>query len=446
MPAIRARLPRSLLTGLTAIVSSGAVAGDLLDCLHDAARSDPTLQVEIQRSALLRESLPQARAAVLPSVSAAGRLETDRLTLQGDGDWQDSRSRGIAVAQTLLSVSAWAELRAARLDAEAADYALEAARQQLLLRIAEGYFGVLSAAEQLRTSRDASAAFGELLRQAQVREETGLGPRSAVVQAQAYYEATLQPVIDAGNAHRDALRALEEITGRYRSVVATLPEDSNLPGIDLADVATWLARQRDGNPLLAAQGLAARAAERRVEARRATALPVLLGDAGLDRIQQDSVPGGARISRQLGISLSWPLFEGGAQASRVRAARATASQAAAEYEQVRRDAQRQLHRAWRAVGTGLTRVQASRRAMDSSRESVESARTNVEFGTGSEFELLQAQNLHFIARRAWQQARLDYLLDSLRLELQAGALGEADLARIDALLTSAGEDAGDDVP
>jgi outer membrane protein len=305
---------------------------------------------------------------------------------------------------------------------------------------------VLSAAEQLRTSRDASAAFRELLRQAQVRDETGLGPRSAVVQAQSYVDATRQPVIDAGNAYQDALRGLAEITGRYRESVASLPETSDLPGVDLTNVADWLDRQHAANPLLAAQALATRAADRRVSAQRASTLPVLVGDAGIDRIQQESLPGGARMSRQLGVGLSWPLFEGGTQASRVRSAHALATRAEAQYELARRSAERELYRAWRAVGTGIARVQASRRTMESTREFVEGARTNLEFGTGSEFELLQAQNLHFTARRAWQQARLDYLLETLRLALQAGELGEADLARIDALLTGAGEGVNDDVP
>jgi outer membrane protein len=419
------------------------MAGDLIDCWQDALSADPALRIEMQRAALQRESLPQARAALLPSLDASGHFDTRRDA--EEATWQDSRSRGLSLAQTLLSVSAWEELRAARLDVAAAELALEAARQQLLLRIAEAYFRVLSTLEQLRTSRDASAAFGELLRQARVREETGLGPRSAVVQAQAYFDATLQPVLDASNAVQDALRGLGQITGRFREAVAALPETSTLPGVELANPAAWLERQRAANPLLAAQALARQAAERRVSAQRATALPVVFGNAGIDRLQQDSLPGGAYLSRQLGVGLQWSLFEGGAQASRVRSAKALAARADAEFEQARRSAERELHRAWRAVDTGLARVQASRRTMDSTRESVEAARTNVEFGTGSEFELLQAQNLHFVARRAWQQSRLDYLLDTLRLALQAGELGEADLARIDALLTGSGE-VNDDVP
>jgi outer membrane protein len=445
MPAPRRFSPKSLLMAFFAIAAPGAWAGSLIDCLHEALAADPVLQIQRQRNAIGRETLPQARAALLPSVTAAAGLGAERRD-PGEEKWQDARSRGLAATQTLLSAQAWQTLRAARLDVRAGEAAFDAARQQLLLRVAESYFRVLSAAEQLRTSRAASAAFGELLRQAQVRQDTGLGTRGAVTQAQSFFDITRQPVIDAANAYEDALRGLAQVTGRFRETVQSLPEEMTLPGVDLASVEEWLARQRAENPGLEAQSLAAEAAHRRLAAERASALPVLLSHASIDRIQQDGLPGGTSGLRQIGLAVSWPLFQGGAQSSRVRAARAGAAQADAEQDLALRVAERELHRAWRAVSSGLTRVQAGERAMESTREAVEAARTNVEFGTGSEFELLQAQNQHFNARRAWQQARLDFLLESLRLELQAGDLTEEDLTRIDALLTGTGEEASDDVP
>jgi outer membrane protein len=59
---------------------------------------------------------------------------------------------------------------------------------------------------------------------------------------------------------------------------------------------------------------------------------------------------------------------------------------------------------------------------------------NVEFGTGSEFELLNAQTNYFSAVRAYDQARYDYLTNVLTLKLEAGRLTEMDLAAIDDLL------------
>ena len=58
-------------------------------------------------------------------------------------------------------------------------------------------------------------------------------------------------------------------------------------------------------------------------------------------------------------------------------------------------------------------------------------RRNVEFGTGTEFELLDAQNNYYAARRAYSQTRYDYLTNVLTLKQQAGRLTEQDLVAID---------------
>jgi outer membrane protein len=72
--------------------------------------------------------------------------------------------------------------------------------------------------------------------------------------------------------------------------------------------------------------------------------------------------------------------------------------------------------------------------MQSGREAVEASRRNVEFGTGTEFDLLNAQNNYYTAIRAYSQARYDYLTSALTLKQQAGRLSEHDLLAIDDLL------------
>ena len=58
---------------------------------------------------------------------------------------------------------------------------------------------------QLATNVAERDAFNTLLNQAKSRAQTGVGPRSDVDQAQAFYDATEQPVIDARNALEKAL-------------------------------------------------------------------------------------------------------------------------------------------------------------------------------------------------------------------------------------------------
>ena len=86
--------------------------------------------------------------------------------------------------------------------------------------------------------------------------------------------------------------------------------------------------------------------------------------------------------------------------------------------------------------SGIARINAARRAVESGRNAVEASRRNVEFGTGTEFDLLNAQNNYYAAQRAYDQVRYDYLTSLLTLKQQAGRLTEPDLVQVDALLVT----------
>src|SRR5262249_30094763 len=126
-------------------------------------------------------------------------------------------------------------------------------------------------------------------------------------------------------------------------------------------------------------------------------------------------------------------------ASAVRQSRALYHEAQANYDATQRNAERQARAAFRGVVSGIQRIGAGRRAVDSGSAAVEASRRNVEFGTGTEFDLLNAQNNYYAARRAYSQSRYDYLTSVLTLKQQAGRLTEHDLAAIDELLVQGAE-------
>jgi len=132
--------------------------------------------------------------------------------------------------------------------------------------------------------------------------------------------------------------------------------------------------------------------------------------------------------------VTWPLFQGGAVASEIRQSRANWKQALALYAGAQRDAERVTRSSYRDVVTGISRIAAARRTVDSRRVAVEASRRDVEFGTQVEFNLLIAQNSYYGSERAYSQTRYDYLTALLTLKQQAGRLSETDLATVDALL------------
>jgi outer membrane protein len=430
-----------------------ANANDLKELYELALTRDASLQAAgFQRDAAI-ESRPQALAQWLPQISANASAARERQGFDsgqlGNAEAADCaltaaagmqhcygtvHSLGVNLSQTLWSFQAFSQLKEANSAAAAAEAAYQGARQNLLLRVAQAYFGILSAADQLATNRGEREAFAQLLNQAQTREKTGVGPRSDVEQAQAFYDASVQGVIDAQNALDDANLALSEIVGAPIAAAAPLRADIPLTSPEPDSADEWVVAARQDNFAVRSAALKAEAAERDISAQRGRGLPTFALTGSSSKITQNEVLGGNESMDTVGVSFSWPLFQGGAVASAVRQSRALYAQAQAVYDSTQRDAERQTRAAFRNTVSGIQRIQAARRAVDSGAQAVEASRRNVEFGTGTEFDLLNAQNNYFAARRAYSQTRYDYLTSVLTLKQQAGRLTEQDLIAIDDLL------------
>jgi outer membrane protein len=443
----------SAVLGIALGAASTARANDLKKLYELAESRDTTLQAAgFQRDAAV-EARPQALAPWLPQVAATASatreragfdatqlpgIEASDCALSAAAGTQHCygtvHGLGITLSQTLWNFQAFSQLKEADFEVAAAEATYGGARQSLVLRVAQAYFAILSAADQLATDRSERDAFAALLNQAKGREQTGVGPRSDVQQAQAFYDATEQGVIDAQNALDDADLALGEIVGTPVSGVAPLREDIPLTAPEPASPEEWVSSARQDNFDVRTAELKMEAAERDIGAQRGRALPTLSLTGGSSKITQDAVLGGNQTLDTVGVSFSWPLIQGGAVASAVRQSRALFHQAQAGYQSIQRDTERQTRAAFRDIVNGIKRIGAARRAKDSGKDAVEASRRNVEFGTGTEFELLDAQNNYFAAVRAYSQSRYDYLTSVLTLKQQAGRLTEQDLVTVDNML------------
>jgi outer membrane protein len=446
-------------SALAVILLAAPLAGanDLKDFYELALTRDASLQVAgFQRDAAV-EARPQALALWLPQLAASGASSRLRAGFDGNPSsgsqaadcalgaaagtqhcYGNVHSLGLTLSQTLWSFQAFSELKSANFQAAAAEAVYRSAQQTLLLRVAQAYFAILSAADQLATNRNERDAFATMLNQARIREQTGVGPRSDVEQAQAFYDATEQSVIDAQNALDDAHLALTEIVGPHAASIAPLRQDIPLVPPDPASADEWVMSAKRENFDVRTAELRAEAAERDVSAQRGRGLPSFALTGSSSKVTQDAVLGGNQTLDTVGVSFSWPLFQGGAVASAVRQSRAVYRQTQATLDAAQRDVERQTRAAFRGIVSGIQRIGASRRAVDSGRGAVEASRRNVEFGTGTEFDLLNTQNNYYTAVRAYSQSRYDYLTSVLTLKQQAGRLSERDLVVIDELLIERG--------
>ena len=315
--------------GILALSARVAAANDLKQFYELALTRDTTLQAaHFQRDALV-EARPQAIAQWLPQVAANASAAREKAgfdsgpalgsqaadcaissTASTQHCYGTAHTLGLNLSQTLWSFQSFSQLKEANFQVAAAEANFQGAQQSLLLRVAQAYFGILSAADQLATNVAEREAFSTLLNQAKSREQTGVGPRSDVDQAQASYDATEQSVIDARNALDDANLALTQIVGPHVDSVAPLREDIPLLSPDPASADEWVASARRENFDVRTAQLNMEAAERDISVQRGRGLPTFSLTGSGSKMTQDQVLGGNQSLDTIGVSFSWPLFSG----------------------------------------------------------------------------------------------------------------------------------------
>jgi outer membrane protein len=454
----------ALLAGSLAL-SAAARGNDLLKLYELARTHDAMLTASTYSRDAAAEQRPLALAQLLPQLHVSASADRERLGSESSGApvgpapqvnsvgspagctavlpgtlqhcIGNQHALTLTVSQTLWSMQSWERLKEADLQVAGADASLTSAAEGLLLRVAQAYFAILSARDQLATYRSERDAFATLLRQAKIRSKAGIGPRSDVQQAEAYYDLTEQPVIDASNTLDDAVLAMREIAGEYSrplTELAPLREDIPLAAPQPISADEWVAFARENNPAARAAELAARAASREVRAQRGAMMPTLSLFGTSSRLWQGPAINGNQTLDEIGVEVAWPLFQGGGALAAERQADALYRQTEAQYTGVIRGIETQTRAAYRNVVNGIRDITAAKQALESARTAVEASRRAVEFGTGGEFELLQFEDNFYVAQRAYNQARYDYLTNLLVLKQQAGELTDRDLARVDDLL------------
>ncbi len=450
---------------LIAIRPAGpADANDLMRLYRLALGRDTTIQSAMYQRDSAIEARPQALSQWLPQLSGTASREREFITEQAaefgissNGSTplgyfgepgcdlasastvhcdENDTTYGLTLTQTLWSYQAFSQLKEADAQAASAEATYLSAQQDLVLRVAQAYFAVLQAQDQLTTERAERDAFGLQLKQTQGREQTGLGSHSEVAQAQSYYDLTAQGLIEAQNALDDADLALQVIVGEAPGHIASLRDEIPLTAPDPDSADAWVASALSDNPDVRAAQLTVQAAERDISVQRGKGMPtVSLSGTDMHAVGP-IVIGGNNTLNTVGVYLKWPLFEGGAVASAVRQSRALYHESEANLETAERTTVQQTRAAYRNIVTGIRSINAARRAVESASAAVDAARRDIEFNVSPEFVLLQYQENYYLAVDAYNQARYSYLNNVLILKQQAGRLTARDLAVIDGLLVA----------
>ena len=432
------KLSRTILA-LALAVALPASGADLLNVYRDALVSDPVYQSARAQFAATAERLPQARSGYLPFINGNVGITRYWLDREGSPSFDYTyKTYGITLSQPIFRLQNWIAITQAQHVVLQAESALAQAQQDLALRTAQAYFDVLLARDNVALSDSQKAAIDQQLAQAKRNFEVGTATIVDTLEAQARYDQSVAKEISDKADLEVKLRILAVLLGKLPDGLVPLREPMPLPLPQPNDVEAWVKAAADSSYTVAVARAAYEIAQQEVDRQRAGHLPTLDLAATGTRVNDptSAVPPISPIGNvgSVGFTLSVPIFAGGLTQSRVREAVALRDRAAQDLENAQRTVAQTVRAGFLIVTSGIAQVRALEQALVSTQSQLESTILGRDVGVRTSVDVLNAQQQVFQTRRDLQQARYNFLINTLRLKAATGQLTELDIEEVNRTL------------
>lgn len=424
-----------------AAAAAPAFGQGLADIWQAALQRDPTYAAARAQRDADQERIPQARAQLLPQISAQASVQSEdarRAHDLSEAAHDNRNAWALTLTQPLYDPAKWSRLSQARHQAGAANLEQQSALQDLMLRVAQAYFDVLAAQDSLRVVQSQIHAAQTQLRAAQRNFELGGTTIADTYETQSRLDLLRASELQAQNTLRISRDQLTRIIQAPADDLAPLRTDAPLPHPAPQAVDAWTTQATLSNLTVARAEQAVRIAETQIEVARSGHSPTLAlqaqtGSASDKRLYANNLGPRAQESA-IGLQLSIPLYSGGGVSSQVREQSLRLQQARYQLEATRRQAVQATQQYFSSVVSGLAQVDALAAAESTSAASVKANELGYQVGVRVNIDVLNAQQQLYETQRNLARARYNVLVDGLRLKSSSGALSEQDILAIDALL------------
>ena len=433
---------------LTIFFAANISSESLLDIYNEALENDPTYKAAEYSYLADKELKVQGRAALLPSITLSGSTNWNEYYQNKELQQQyNSFSSSARVSQPLFRLDTWFQYRQSQslTDAAEADFAYE--QQNLLVRTAELYFGVLRAIDNLNAAISEEKAIKKQLDQAKQRFEVGLSAITGVQEAQLAFDLSKASRIRTEGSLYSARESLNALIGREIFSLNELGDGLLIELPTPNSKEKWVELALENNYQLKAAYLRKKAAKSSARSVASNHLPKIdiVGSQSESETNQFNYEGfninGQGIPvpsvtgrRNYAIQLSMPIFQGGAVNSRRK-------QAYSQYERANENTlftQRRIIQEVRSqfsnVLTLVANVNAQKQAVVSATSALEATQVGYKVGTRNVVDLLQAEKNLYSAEKNLANAKYDYILSNLKLALASGTITPADIVKINNLL------------
>ena len=415
---------------VSALVTAAPVTAETLrEALLRAYQTNPTITGARAGQRAVDETVPIARAAGLPSVSAGANFNENPLR---GGNSFSSPARS-AQANTSLVVPLYQggavrnSVRAAETRADAGRINLRGTEANLFAEVVAAYNDVIRDEAIVGLNRQNVRVLEVNLRAARDRFQVGDLTRTDVAQSEARL-AVSRAQLQSTEARLIASR--ENYIRVVGSPPGTLEDPPALPNLP-ASVDAAVAQAVADNPFLLAAARQREATRFDIGVARASRLPQVSGVVGgnyQNFLGSLGAGTGASIgqtgtSGSLGLALNLPLFQGGRPAALVRQAEARRAQAIEAVTETERAVIAQARSSFAIYRSSLEVIASSEAAVSANRLSLEGVRAENSVGTRTILDILDAEQELLNSQVTLVSARRDAYVAGFNL---LAAMGNAE--------------------
>ena len=422
---------KSLPLALLVLLSSPVYAANLIEVYREAQQQDAAYASARAAFEAGQEKAPQGLALLLPSVNLSANTSRNDVDSPTSNRQYNSNGYNLSLTQPVYRKQNFAQYEQSKSQVVQAEAQFAVARQDLIVRVAQAYFDVLLAQDNVALAGAQKAAIGEQLEMAKRNFEVGTVTITDTHEAQARYDLTTAQEIAAQNDLEIKNRALQLILGKIPAHLNALNDKLPLALPEPNDMTKWVAQAEQQSPQIAIQRAALEIATQEVERNRGGHHPTLDLVAGYGQNSNSSyLVSGTTTSQTVGLQFNLPIYQGGSVNSKVREALANQEKARQDLDLGNRQAALQTRQAFLGVTSGLAQVKALEQALVSSQSSLDSTRLGQEVGVRTNVDVLNAQQQLYTAKRDLSQARYNYILNQLKLKSAVGVLRDEDVEQV----------------
>ena len=303
----------------------------------------------------------------------------------------------------------------------------------------------MRAIDNLNAAVSEEKAIKKQLDQIQQRFEVGLSAITEVQEAQLAYDLSVAAKIRSEGALFNAREELNSLIGREIFSIDSLKADIVPENPNPTTKQEWVDIALKNNYRLQASALRRDASQDSARSSASEHLPKIniVGTESESNTNQYSYEGFEDLGFQApsetqrknySLSLSIPISQGGAVSSRRRQAYAEYNRAVEETLFAQRTVIQEVRSGFSNVITLGANLKAQKQAVVSANSALEATRVGYEVGTRNIVDLLQAEKNLYTAEKNLANAKYDYLLSQLNLELAAGTLSPQSINEINGYL------------